>query len=71
MDKLEDLVEEDQMTGESHWDEKQNEAFEQIKDIFVDVFNDKEVAEAAEKFLPCLLKFHFKFKDWTDVFFLI
>ncbi|HMS67579.1 MAG: hypothetical protein WAT92_14040 [Saprospiraceae bacterium] len=49
LDKLEDLVEEDQVTEESHWDEKQNEAFEQIKDIFVDVFNDKEVAEAAEK----------------------
>ncbi|MBK8635265.1 MAG: hypothetical protein IPN72_17550 [Saprospiraceae bacterium] len=48
MDKLEGVVE-DQVTGESHWDEKQNEAFEQIKDIFVDVFNDKEVAEAAEK----------------------
>ncbi|MBK8389264.1 MAG: hypothetical protein IPL23_08265, partial [Saprospiraceae bacterium] len=52
LDKLEDLLEEDQITGESHWDEKQNEAFEQIKDIFVDVFNDKEVAEAAEKFPP-------------------
>ncbi|HOY15417.1 MAG TPA: hypothetical protein PLY70_19855 [Saprospiraceae bacterium] len=52
LDKLENLMEEENVTDEANWDDQQNAAFEQIKEIIVDIFNDSEVVEAAEKVSP-------------------